>query len=679
MNINVLYTKSMHGSRNLLLAILITSVFTASLCAVPATFIVSSLADSGAGSLRAAITASNANNPGVGPCAPCNGPSTPNHNIINFTVAGTITPATTLPTITQPVLIDGYSAPGASANTNPLNMPNNAIITVQINGPGPVFNPAAPLNGLRLGTGSSGSTIQGLSITNFAAVTAVTGLNVFTSGLGIRIDSNNNSILGCFLGADLLDASAPNFNAVRILGTGNFIGNGTNFGRNLISGQFLQNGAVRDNGTNTTIQGNTVGLNRAGTAALMLDAVRGVLCQGTSGSKVIGNVISGHSAMNVGIRVEPNVLIQGNFIGTDITGSVDVQPNGIGVWVYNDFFNGVPNNTTITSNVISGNTYGIHIGENNFQALPATATTITGNFIGTDHTGSFAVPNKLDGIWVKFGQATFIGGNTISGNGRHGIRLCKSQMSNIKSNWIGTNAAGANLGNGAGNSLANNGGSGIYIGGPGVGVMAFGDIIGGAKLFSSLFFPMAENNIIRFNVGNGIETNGYVLYETIDGNTISNNGQNGILLGKNASNNVIGSFKSTGNLRMMGDISSQGNAANPATPLGGGNSIFDNGADGIRVLSSDHNVIQQNIITNNPGVGIDLIDSSFTLVGAKDPASSALLPPFVNIPNVLGNIVTGNGGPGVDVVQQTGNATDNSILSNQIVDNNGNGIQFIVG
>ena len=669
---NLVKQKMIRSSIKLLMGILISG-FMPLLYTLPATFIVTNTNDSGAGSLRQAILNSNANNPNAGSCAPCNGPIN-NHNIINIQVAGILSPITDLPTITEPVLIDGYTfAPGASPNTNPINMPNNAIIVFQINGPGPVFNNTAPLNGLRLGTGSNGSTIQGIAFTNWAAMHS-TGFS-FTNGFGIRIDSNNNSILGCFLGMDLLNASAPNFNALRILGSNNIIGDGTPFGRNLLSGQFANNGVIQDTGTSTIIQGNTIGLNRAGNASLMRDAHIGIFPSRTTGTKIIGNVIAGHSGVNIQLRGSNNITIQNNFIGTDVTGTIDVQPNGFGIWTISTT-NGIPNNIAITSNTISGNSYGILIGENNFNALPVTGSTITSNFIGTDHTGSFAVPNKLDGIWVRLGQGTFIGGNTISGNGRHGIRLCKSQMSNIKANWIGTNAAGADLGNGAGSSLTISGGDGIYIGGPGVGIMSFGDIIGGAKRLS-VPFSLGEKNVIRFNEGNGIETVGYVQQAIIDGNIISNNGLNGIQLGKNASNNVIGSFKKAGNLRLMGELVSQTNVANAASAFGGGNSISSNGGDGIRVLSSNENMVQGNIITENTGLGINMIDSSDNLIGEKDPASSAIFPPFLSIPNSLGNIVTGNGGPGVVVDQETGNATDNSILSNQIFDNAGNGIQFV--
>src|SRR5437660_8865434 len=73
----------------------------------PATFTVSTLADSGLGSLRQAILDANAA-PGA-------------TNAIRFALPGTglntITPLTPLPSITNPVVIDGYTQPGSSANT----------------------------------------------------------------------------------------------------------------------------------------------------------------------------------------------------------------------------------------------------------------------------------------------------------------------------------------------------------------------------------------------------------------------------------------------------------------------------------------------------------------------------------------------------------------------------------
>src|SRR3989442_1046304 len=77
-----------------------------SLAATAATFTVTNTNDSGDGSLRWAIT--NAN-------------GTAGTDLIAFNISGTgvqtITPLSSLPYITDPVTIDGYTQPGASANT----------------------------------------------------------------------------------------------------------------------------------------------------------------------------------------------------------------------------------------------------------------------------------------------------------------------------------------------------------------------------------------------------------------------------------------------------------------------------------------------------------------------------------------------------------------------------------
>ena len=88
-----------------------------------ATYTVTTTADSGAGSLRQAITDAN---------------GSPGHDDIAFNITGsgvhTIAPATALPTITDQVTIDGYTQPGASANTNGPSQGTNAVIQIEIDG-----------------------------------------------------------------------------------------------------------------------------------------------------------------------------------------------------------------------------------------------------------------------------------------------------------------------------------------------------------------------------------------------------------------------------------------------------------------------------------------------------------------------------------------------------------------
>ena len=87
------------------------------------TYSVTTTADSGAGSLRQAILDANGN---------------PGADTINFNITGsgvhTVAPASALPTITEAVTINGYSQPGASANTNAPNQGTNAVIQIEIDG-----------------------------------------------------------------------------------------------------------------------------------------------------------------------------------------------------------------------------------------------------------------------------------------------------------------------------------------------------------------------------------------------------------------------------------------------------------------------------------------------------------------------------------------------------------------
>src|SRR5262245_27485162 len=88
------------------------------------TFVVTDTDDPGPGSLRQAILNSNAAPLAQGP------------NEIRFTIAGPgvqmILPLTALPAITAPVTIDGYTQPGAHANT--LASGDDALLLVELSG-----------------------------------------------------------------------------------------------------------------------------------------------------------------------------------------------------------------------------------------------------------------------------------------------------------------------------------------------------------------------------------------------------------------------------------------------------------------------------------------------------------------------------------------------------------------
>ncbi|HLQ43453.1 MAG TPA: DUF4347 domain-containing protein, partial [Planctomycetaceae bacterium] len=322
------------------------------------TFVVTNTNDSGAGSLRQAIT--NAN-------------GLAGTDTITFNIAGagvhTITLASALPTITDKVIIDGYTQPGASANT--LTTGDNAVLKIELDGNS--LNAA----GLTLGAGSSGSTIQGLSIVNFDGG---------ASGHGILVLSNNNLIAGDFIGlrADGTTALGSSSDGIEINGaSGNTIGGSNPADRNVISGSTANDGVQIWNGaTNNTIRGNYIGTDASGT----LD--RGNFDDGidldtnADNNQIIGNLISGNNSDGIDIGdTAPDSggnVIQGNLIGTQANGTSALGNTGHGIFVGNG---ATANNTTIGGiNAGEGNTIAFNGGDGVYVAA-STGVAILGNSI----------------------------------------------------------------------------------------------------------------------------------------------------------------------------------------------------------------------------------------------------------------------------------------------------------
>ncbi len=259
------------------------------------TFTVINTNDSGAGSLRQAILDANAN-PGV--------------DTIAFDIPGsgvhTITPASNLDSLVDPVIVDGYTQPGSSPNTAPVG--TNAVLLIELDG-------SAIGGGLGLGVSTAASTIQGLVINGFA-----TAIATFNSGTG-----GGNVIRGNFLGTDPTGTFAKaNSVAVSIGAPSTLVGGTDPADRNLVSGNTagVFSGAIQIAGaTGTTIQGNLVGTDATGMLAIPnADGIYSNMPATIGGSIAgAGNVISGNSLH--GIFYQADILIQGNLIGTTADGA----------------------------------------------------------------------------------------------------------------------------------------------------------------------------------------------------------------------------------------------------------------------------------------------------------------------------------------------------------------------
>ena len=140
-------------------------------------------------SLREAIEAANIDS-AVDACPAGSGTDT-----ISFNIPGagpyTIQPVSALPTITDPVVIDGYTQSGASANTNGQGTGSNAVLKIELDG----SSAGSPVNGLHITAG--GSTVKGLVINRFAGTFPNTGN-------GIRLATGGSNIVeGNFIGTDV--------------------------------------------------------------------------------------------------------------------------------------------------------------------------------------------------------------------------------------------------------------------------------------------------------------------------------------------------------------------------------------------------------------------------------------------------------------------------------------------
>jgi len=289
-----------------------------------ATFVVSSVADSGVGTLRQAILDAN---------------GSAGTDTITFAIAGsglhTISPATNLPNITEAVIIDGYSQSGASVNT--LALGDNAVLQIEVNGAN-VSNGT----GLNFLASVNGGEVKGLLMTKWNNAILLNGAQNMT------IDGN---FFGTNAAGTTTSSSTANGSAFFILNTaiGNTIGGAAAAARNLISGGTTAGITLGNSGTaNNVIQNNYIGTNAAGTAALQ--NFTGISFNGAGANTIRGNVISGNNPSSIfaaGIQLEnttANILVVGNKIGTSADGTAAI-PNRNGITLSDGFSGGANQNT----------------------------------------------------------------------------------------------------------------------------------------------------------------------------------------------------------------------------------------------------------------------------------------------------------------------------------------------
>ncbi len=329
-----------------------------------------------------------------------------NNDMIDFNIPGSgvqdLAVNSNLPTITNPVTIDGYSQPG----TLPATGSSNATILIELDGQ---FISSGG-DGLSF-MGTSGVTVRGLSVVNFND----TGITINDLAGEDAISGNYIGVLpnGIVVGANGAGLSISNAQDVTI-------GGETPADRNIISGN--TGGGVLFPGADDgdVFEGNYVGVDATGDTPLSnggdgieVDNVNNLTIGGTTSDD--RNIISGN--IGDGVHFESNDdddVAEGNYVGLDAAGETAVPNGESGIEVDN------VNNLTIggtdigAGNVVSGNVRaGISFDASSASSLQGDV--VEGNYIGTDAAGMMlGVPNMVafndSGVQIQGGDQD----NTIS-------------------------------------------------------------------------------------------------------------------------------------------------------------------------------------------------------------------------------------------------------------------------
>ncbi|MGB7327719.1 MAG: Ig-like domain-containing protein [Rubripirellula sp.] len=280
-------------------------------------------------------------------------------------------------------------------------------------------------------------------------------------GVAISVGADGNLIQGNLIGVDLSGENAiPNASfGISIRSANNLIGGLSDFGQgNVLSGNTRHGIAIAGaTATDNVIAGNLIGTNASGTAGVGNGSF-GIYIKDADNNTVggapllnEGNVISGNTRSGVAIVGSDNTLIEGNRIGTDITGFSAIANSSIGVSISNG-----STNTLVSDNQIAGNIgTGLAIG-----GATTTGTQVELNLIGTNADASAALGNGTFAVLVGSPGNTIGGdisqGNVIAGSSR-GVVISRAEATGntVSGNFIGTDdVEGIDLGMGIGVQVA---------------------------------------------------------------------------------------------------------------------------------------------------------------------------------------------------------------------------------
>lgn len=502
-------------------------------------------------------------------------------------------------------------------------------------------------NGIEIREGAHHNTVE----YNLIAGNTGPDPNFASVGVFIWAGAHDNSVRGNRIGVGELGLALPNEYGV-VIGNAPFSSGGETWGE---------------------VTGNVIGV---GFGSQRQSTVCDGACNQISGNQTIGVLIYGTKAVT-------NTLA-GNFIGVNLLGTTALANAQNGVYISagarGNRVGGDRGDSTECEgacNLISGN------GESGVLLSEAqtNGNFIEGNFIGTNISGTLAIPNQGRGVLVAGGASgNRLGGgrgnlpcvgvcNLISGNHLDGVTILGGMGNQIQGNYIGVNAQGAALGNQQNGVLIGDGARQSQVGGVDsdrfFGCSGNCNLIGGNKLYGvALVGSLTMSNTVQGNYigvdvagewpvsnmggvfisqgahGNRVGGSRSSVLCTQGCNLVSGNSTFGVALsGAGVSNNVLeGNFigsdrtgkNSLGNLEtgvfILGGASrNRIGGPRPAGACRESCNLIRGNQRGVIVLGADsvRNTIQANSIFENQQLGIDLGGDGLTFNDPLDQDAGA--------------------------------------------------------
>jgi CSLREA domain-containing protein len=325
---------------------------------------------------------------------------------------------------------------------------------------GPTIVDGATGGATRVAILSGGGRSRGLSFLGATDATGSIIRNLVVSGFGSSqlTLSNGNGIVveGCFIGTNVTGTALVAGSNTGIetctgfsCGTsgGHHIGGPLPAQHNVIVGGNSE--AISIGSTSScVIQGNFINTDVTGTQRLS-GTFAGGIAIGNAHDTVIGgpnagegNVMTGFNVINIGgnpsLARSSGTIVQGNRIGTDVTGTIAIGGGGTDVNLFHAVTTQIGGLAAGEGNLISGNHDGVVGGSSGVSGSSVDDTTVQGNLIGTDASGTNALGNTAAG--VRLGDDAVIEGNVIAFNGQDGIELgCGACIQRISGNAIHSN------------------------------------------------------------------------------------------------------------------------------------------------------------------------------------------------------------------------------------------------